>query len=305
MNDTPEQEIVEIFPDVVDSTMQTDAASCWRKFYYGRILGLANPGANIHLNAGGAYAKGLEVYRKEYYSGNSDFERARALGMLALIREYGDPDFDVSETKQWHRVAEAYLSYIHHWGANTDYLVPAKLDGVNPSVEFSFAIPLEVRNPQTGDPLIFSGRADFVGDFNSMRFIVDDKTTSQLGASWSQQWDLRAQFTAYCWAAGVHKIDVAGAIIRGTAILKTKINHAEAIVYRPQWMIDAWHERMLERTQEMRVRFIDGAWPQNGQENGSCSEYGGCPFQRLCLSNKPEDWYSTYVVSRWNPLEKK
>lgn len=294
----------EEFPTVIDSSMRVDFSSCEKKFYYRHVLGLAPRSVNIHLNAGGAYAKALETFRKLFYSGEADFETARAEGVLALIKSYGNNDFDPGEAKQWYRMIDAFMSYLQKWSPATDYLRPAVFNG-GPAVEFSFAIPLDHRHPTTGDPILYTGRFDMFGEMNDMLFVVDDKTTSRLGPTWSQQWELRSQFTGYCWGAAQYGHPVAGAIVRGTAILKHDINHAEAIVYRPQWMLDRWEERLHQDIPAMKQCFETKCYRNNGEENGSCYAYSGCAYQRLCQSNNPEAWMETeYVIHRWNPMQK-
>lgn len=302
------------FPTVLDSSMRTDYASCPRKFYYRHLLGVAPLGVNIHLNAGGAYADALEVFRKSYYTG-TDFETARALGVLALIKSYGDPDFEPSEAKQWYRMVDAFLSYLANWHPSHDYLKPATFNG-EPAVEFSFALPVDsnLLQPDTLDPLLFVGRFDMLGILNDTLFVVDDKTTSRLGVQWSAQWDLRSQFTGYCWGAQQFGHQVGGAIIRGTAILKTQINHAEAVVYRPKHIIDRWYDRLVCDGYEMVARYaslsddpenrtsLDACFPCTGEENGSCSSYSGCAYKSLCEVANPLEWIDgNFVISRWDP----
>ena len=67
-----------------------------------------------------------------------------------------------------------------------------------------------------------AGRALRFGQMGEGLYIEDDKTTSQLGSSWGAQWDMRSQFTGYAWAARQSGLPIAGIIVRGISILKTK-----------------------------------------------------------------------------------
>ena len=60
------------FPEVIDSTMRNDFVSCGVKFMLARVYGLATKGGSVHLVAGGAFAKGIEVVRKCYYRDNRE-----------------------------------------------------------------------------------------------------------------------------------------------------------------------------------------------------------------------------------------
>jgi hypothetical protein len=300
------------FPIVIDSSMRVDYCACPRKFYLRHVLGLAPIGTSIHLTAGSAYADALETFRKSYYGAEEDFETARARGVEALLITYGNPDFDVSEAKQWYRMVDAFLAYLVNWNPATDYMKPAMFDG-KPAVEFSFALPIheELVHPQSGDPLLYVGRFDMLGKMNNTLFVEDDKTTGRLGQQWSGQWDLRSQFTGYCWGAQQYGHPVGGAIIRGTAILKTKITHAEAIVYRPKFMIQRWLKRLQGNVAMMCAAFeglmtaeldVDAAFPNYGEENGSCASYSGCSYKMLCESPDPANWVDgNFEVSYWDP----
>jgi hypothetical protein len=136
-------------------------------------------------------------------------------------------------------------------------------------------------------------------------FVFDDKTTSALGPLWSKQWNLRSQFTAYTYGAQQHQLPVIGAIIRGMSILKSKCDTAEAIVYRPRWMIDRWVERLQWDVQRMIAMWNSGYWPNTGEESGACSDYGGCPFQVLCESEHPDNYIPVYFAEgRWDPMHR-
>lgn len=292
------------FPAVIDSTMRADFNACPALFMLRDVYGLRPAGTNVHLNAGGAYAKGLETFRKAYFFDNLDFSDARALGAEALIREYGDPqDIPEDHPKSWHRTLEAYKSYLVEWPPATDPLKPHEVEGAG-TIEFSFAMPLPIHHPETGDPIIFAGRFDMLAELNATLFVVDDKTTSRLGPTWADQWRLRSQFTGYVWAARQFGYPVAGAVIRGTAILKTKITHAEAIVYRPAHLIDRWYNRLLWDVQRMVNYWNQNFFPNCGEESGACSHYGGCAYADLCDKADWEEWADTnYIVDRWNPIQ--
>jgi hypothetical protein len=151
---------------------------------------------------------------------------------------------------------------------------------------------------------MYGGRFDMFAEFQDAMFVEDDKTTSQLGPSWMKNWVLDSQFTGYCFAAREFGHTVAGAIIRGLSILKSGYGHAQAIVYRPDWMIERWYENLL-RTIEDMIR----TWEQEryiyALDKHSCNAYGGCGFSRLCESPNPQGWLEMYYEPRiWNPLAK-
>ena len=129
----------------------------------------------------------------------------------------------------------------------------------------------------------------------------DDKTASQLGASWSRQWDLRSQFTGYTWAARSAGISVQGVLIRGISILKTKYDCAEAVSYRPEWQVERWLGQTLRDIQRAIKCWEDGYW--DWSLDHACTEYGGCTFRQICLMQDPQPFLDlNFERKYWNPL---
>jgi hypothetical protein len=291
----------EEFPTLVDSTMISNFRACQRQFHRGFVMGLAPASPSIHLHAGAVYAFGLETLRKEFYGRGTPLDECIRLAFDAMVKEWGDFEAPEGHVKSFDRVVEAFLSYIERYPPATDPIKPLMVRG-EPAVEFTFAIPIEgTAHPVTGQPILYGGRFDFLGEFNGALYVVDDKTASQLGATWGRQWDLRGQFTGYCWAAREYGFNAAGAVVRGTAFLKNSITHAEAITYRPQWMIDEWLVALRSTILRMQECYASGYWEPDLAD--ACSAYGGCTFKELCTKARWEEWIDpTYVVRRWNPL---
>ena len=291
------------FPTVIDSSIMESFATCMRKGYWAHIRGKVPAGINPHLNAGGAYAKGMEVFRKAYYSGET-FEVARVRGFIALTKEYGKEDPEQT-SKQWKNVVLAYLFYFLQYPPDKDKLKPHMHNG-EPWVEFSFAVPLNLSHPKTGEPLIYAGRVDMIATIESVLYIVDDKTTGQLGATWADQWRLRGQMTGYSFAAKQHAVPAVGVIIRGTSIQKTQNKFIEAITFREDWKVNRWLTNLEILIERVKDNFLNKTWPTDGELNNACAAYGGCPYRRLCESPQPEEWLHPYFQNfRWNPLDRK
>lgn len=290
------------FPPVIDSTMLASfacPAKFWRSYIH-RYSSSANK--SIHLIAGGAYAKGLEVARKAYFDG-ADPEEALLLGTEALIIDYGDADPGIT-AKSLGRMVGALEYYFHVYPLDTDDARIATIGGV-PAVEWSFGLPLPFTHPDSGEPLLYAGRTDMLCDFAGGLYALDDKTTSQLGASWPRQWELRGQFSGYSWAARELGIRLAGTLVRGLCILKTGYNHSQAIVNQPDWKIDRWVAHRDHIISQMLESYRSGTY--HFALNEECNSYGGCTFKQVC--NVPPEhqatWLDTnYVEHEWNPLHK-
>ena len=252
-----------------------------------------SPFPNVHLHAGKAWASALESARLAYYANGETSRDAQAIGLETLIREYGDfiaPERGSGSAKSLDRLIEAFVYYFNTFPLESDPAQPHIGPEGKPMVEFNFALPIhpDLLHPETGDPILFAGRADMVARFAGALTIYDDKTTSALGGSWANQWTRRSQFTAYTWAAHQYGIPVSQVLVRGIAILKTTINHAQAIPVRTKHHIEEWHGQVIRDIRRAIECWKEGYWDVNLSD--SCSSFGGCMFQQPCQSSNPEPW---------------
>lgn len=287
------------FPHVIDSSMIASFRACPQKFFREYMQHYKPATPSVHLHAGAAYARGLEVTRTKFYDEGICESDATAYGLDALMRAYGDYDPQDS-AKSLERMAGAFEFYFDRYPLATDDAKPVQL-GSRHAIEFSFAEPLESLHPETGDPIIFCGRADMIAEFAGGIYIFDDKTTSSLGASWTKQWEMRSQFSGYCWAAKRAGIAVNGVLVRGISILKTKYDTQQAITSRADWEIARWYDQVLLDIERMVEMWKTGYWDYNLDH--ACAEYGGCMFLNACKSPDPQPWLDLYFTKRiWDPL---
>lgn len=289
------------FPAVIDSSLVSAFRSCPQKAFLEYFRHYKPRTPSVHLHAGGAFAKGLEVARREYFLVGKSESEAVELGLYALLKSYGDFECPEDSAKSATRMAGAFEFYFAQYPMSTDTCVPAALPGGLRGIEFSFVEPIEVRHPESGDPILYSGRFDMIAEYAGGMYGFDDKTTSQLGASWSKQWDLRSQFTAYTWGAKMGGIPTQGFIIRGVSILKSKYDTQQAITYRPEWQVERWYDQVIKDVTRMKQMWEDEYWDYDLNE--ACTSYGGCPFRKVCLSADPTPWLQAEFRRReWNPI---
>lgn len=290
-----------MFPHAVDSTMLATFRSCPQKFFRQYLQHWKPREESVHLVAGGAFASGIEAARRAFYERGQSREDAQAAGLQALIEHYGDFECPDDSAKSLMRMCGALEFYFENYPLGEDGMEPVAFAGGRRGIEFSFAQPLPFTHPVSGDPILYTGRADMIAEFAGGVYVVDEKTTSSLGASWARQWEMRAQFTGYSWACRENGIDVAGTIIRGVSILKTKYDTQQAITYRAPHEIDRWLEQTLRDLARMKQMWSDGWWDY--ALDHACAEYGGCALQRVCKSADPEPWLASYFTQRvWDPL---
>lgn len=288
------------FPELIDASLLASFKSCPQLCKKTYLQHYKSKEPSVHLLAGGAFASGCEKTRTAFYVDGCDSETAVALGVGELLRFYGDFQCPADSAKSATRMAGAFEFYWDNYPLD-QISDPIILPGGKRAIEVSFAEPLPILHPVTKNPLIYCGRMDAILNFAGGRFITDEKTTTQLGASWSRQWDLRSQFTGYAWGARQIGIKVTGALVRGISILKTKYETQQAPVYKPDWVIDRWYEEMLDWVRDLVRCYETGKWRHNFDH--ACAEYGGCQFRQACQSQDEQPWLETYFERRrWNPL---
>lgn len=317
-----------MFPHTWDSTMLAAFRSCPQKAFRSYIQHWKPKAESVHLIAGGAFAKGVEVARLSYYEGllakwqaddkgkmkvidqafrqdlPGNRELAEAQGLAALINTYGDFECPPESAKSLERTAGALEFYFSQYPLGADSLSPLTFPNGRSAIEFSFAEPLEVLHPVTGNPLLYTGRCDMIGEFHGGIYAVDEKTTSSLGASWSRQWEMRGQFTGYQWAAQRAGLNVQGSLIRGVSILKTKYDTQQAITYRSPHEVDRWLDQSHRDLRRAIAMWEEGHWDY--AIDSACAEYGGCSMLRICKSPSPEDWLPVDFTQRvWDPLARR
>jgi hypothetical protein len=291
------------FPEAIDNSIRSNFVACEAKFHHGFIRNISPSGTSVHLHAGGAFAHGVEATRRAFYVEGRSPDEAIGHGVQELLLFYGDYECPPESPKSAERMAGALEFYFSRYPLDSDYLRPWT-DGSSTGIEFSFAIPLPILHPVTGNPILYTGRFDMLAEEqrSGTLFVVDEKTATQLGSSWAKQWELDAQFTGYCWGAQQYGKPVAGAIIRGVSILKTKYDSVECPVQRSPFQIERWYKQLLRDVQRMIEIWRSGEFSYQ-LDKGSCGNYGGCSYSILCNSPEPERWIPIQFEPRvWHPM---
>lgn len=303
-------------PIHIDSTMMTTFRSCPRKFYHNFVLGCTLPGVSIDLHAGGCFASALETVYTQIWLHNRDLRDALVIAHARFMQEWGDV-----EAPEWKRTAktkdrtwEAVEYYFSVWTPRTDPIMPYSDSEGKPTIEYTFAIPLEPTHkfnqrsgtfPEhpSGSPFIYCGRFDMLGQLGGKPVPKDDKTTGgSIGRVWASQWNLRSQFMGYVWACQQCCISADSVAVRGIAIQKEQFVTAEALIPFSRMLIDRWYEQLRRDLWRITDAWHSGVWDYNFGD--TCTAYGLCPFMDACQSNAPDNWLSSFERRVWNPLNK-
>jgi hypothetical protein len=292
------------FPQVIDSSILTTYA-CPTKFFYQYCLNRHPARKSVHLHAGGAFAKGIETVRKAFYLENKPLDQALFDGFRAFTTYWGDYDqTGVSGTgqyKSFENMAMAMFDYFRQYDPRSDHIQPfIKKDGT-PAVEFTFAIPLPINHPETGEPILYAGRCDMIGQMKKQVVLVDEKTAYSIATDWSTPFSMRGQFIGYTWAAKEFGIPASACAVRGISIQVKNIKHVEAIIQFPDHAIQSWHKEMLNKIESLITHWKNKDFPMSyGNE---CGSFGGCSYLDLCKSANPDMWIDTFDTRKWDPLD--
>ena len=292
------------FPNNLDSTMMAAFDSCEQKFYQEYCLRLAPHATSPDLHAGGAFAYGCEVMRKAIYIDKLPYLQSLTAAVNAFTLFWGMVEDPVDERnpKTFANSLGALWDYFNVYKPDDDPIQPVVGENSMPAVEFSFAIPMRVAHPETGDPILYAGRFDMLGVYNGMVCVLDEKTTKSLSTNWATQWAMRGQFMGYCFAAQQYGYDCSTAVVRGIAIQKTQYKHLQAIVQFNKFHINRWWDQINLRAQRMADCWKNNDWRLSFGDG--CASYGGCMYMELCISANPTTWYSDYEERLWDPLKR-
>ena len=298
-------------PSTIDSTMLVSLRNCKASFYREHVLKRSLPTSSIHLLAGGAFASGIEAYRRAYYADGYSKQSALDIAFLAANTSWGDADcFDQNpaSTKSLDRVFAAIASYFSTYPIDTDRFQPhIRADDGQPTIEFSAAVPLDPSygfplHPSTGEPFIWHIRSDGLGKFRNLSVFSDEKTTTSLGQSWVSKWPLRNQFISYAWCYREMGLPYRTALVRGVGLLKTKITHAEALIHYPDHLINNWVDTAAFSVNQMVQHWEADYWPE--EYGDACTSFGNCKFTDVCLAPKERQaayLEDSYIPRNWDP----
>ena len=119
------------------------------------------------LIAGGAIAAAIEAVRIGVYQHGKDVPNSLIPAYKAFVKEWRDytPPENSKSFKTFGNCWSAVEQYFAWKPPLTDELQPLRTRDNKPFVEFSFAVPLPLLHPETGEPFIYVGRFDLLGSW--------------------------------------------------------------------------------------------------------------------------------------------
>lgn len=304
-----------IFPHLIDNSIRKVLVKCQKAAHYRYELGLqAVDNKRVDLVAGKAFAKGCEVARRLFYLSSYSQDAAMREAVEALHASYGDFRCPADSNKTPDKVGGALMAYFEKYPMQrATGLIPYTFPDGKLGVEMYFEHDLLIEHPDDDVLLKYCGNFDalMIDLDDGGLWVMDEKTSSQMGPKWVNQWPLDSQMTGYVWGAGRMLLDmgiteeIKGAIIGGVAIKKYDCEVARFPTYRPDWMVERWYDQLLNDLAQWKLAYEGNS--HNMNLDHSCAYYNNpCEFAPLCLSKQPEKIMhgGLYEVKFWNPKER-
>jgi len=297
---------------VIDSSKVQAYLECPRMYFYRYILGWQSA-MKIHNDKefGRAWHKGM-AYLAEH---NHEYSNENILGAYNEFLEDYRKDFSEEEDsmfakKNAQRALQAYISYADRWPDDSKMFETIY-------VEVAGSVSIHPELP----PLYF--RIDTVARLrnNNKVIILERKTGTNPGESWSNQWMLKTQVGTYMHVAYClfPEDEVYGALIDGTFFgTKTKFNHDRVDIKRSKLDMQVWSWNTMQHIDSIMNEMeylkqpdvysnpVMECFPMNTE---SCTKYWGCLYHNLCtswanpLQRIGEEPELGFVKEFWDPRE--
>lgn len=149
----------------------------------------------------------------------------------------------------------------------------------------------------------YGGIFDGLAQFGDKVYVLEHKSTSQLGDTFFTQFNPNNQVTGYIWAAHqLSGLDVAGAMINAIGVYKAgKTRFRRQVTTRDEHDINQWRRNVTATCEEIASHRRAKFWPQR---TTSCTQYGLCAYHQVCTLSETE-WQERrleqdYVKSTWD-----
>ena len=310
------------FPLLLDSTILCSYRACPQQAFRAYFQRMKSPGIDPDLHFGGCYATGLDTMRKAFYLHDYSSSESFSKGCTALTQAWGDytpPDTKQGpHVKSWAKCLEALDTYRKFWPLEDDNLKPLHHASI-PSIEYSFTstiidpfTDLPFIHPDTGDPLLHSGRIDMIAvTAGSTIAPLDDKTSSRM---WDINWRLRNQFMGYTDQLQSQGIKTDLFLVRRMIIYKHQCTPLQEMITFPPHVLSRYREQRANTIHDMlrKWEFFKHLLLETDDEEpwrafdynfgDTCTAYKGCAFQELCLARDPTIHEPSFEHNSWSPV---
>ena len=289
--------------EVVDSTILGTLDECPRKAQYQFQMGMKTRGEHRALDFGKAYHAGVGAWYKSGKNLNLAVIGFNQEYTSCITEDFPDKEVRTHEKGQELLCARDRLFKSEEWEIQGD-----------PEQQFVLDIP--------GCPMRYAGFIDAFGreTKGEMQYVVQEEKTST--SPWIFCPHPNAQITGYIYAArSLFKQDIRRAYLTMAGIYKSSIDgrvkgkkkddplrevvNREIIDLDP-WDLEEWVDDV--RVKMLSIKIYQAGWIWWPKNTRSCGNYGGCPYQPICLA--PPNMREAFLESNfeqefWSPLDER
>lgn len=273
--------------DAFDYTMLSTFMNCRRRYNYRINRGLVSKKPPTALTFGGAIHEALDSWYED-----KNVDKA-----VTLFKESFEERLD-DDNKRTHQMGEWILRNYHEQYQYQPWELVQS--------EMSFSLHFR-------DDKKFIGRIDKIIKWGDALWVVDHKTTSQLGSQFFKTAEPNLQFTGYVWAARQLGYNAVGVILDAILVAKgllpgTSKNYkltplARFDVYRSDDHLKEWKDTAEGIMGDIEMCEATNKWYPNFD---MCTYYGECPFRKVCKEDsdiRERIIEADYDVNHWSPLK--
>lgn len=243
---------------------------CNYKWFLTRCCRLYKYSSNVDLEAGGEFAKAMEIVRNAYYKDGLSEQQAVQLGVDNILTSYAltyNENPWKESVKSPEKMAEVLRMMFKENSMEDTTIVPFEMSDGELSVEQEFHVELPIKNPDTGQPIVLKGLLDMLGMRGDTVFGVDEKTCKSVLTDTIAQADLLRtsnQFVCYVNLANKNKEKFGNVEVTHFKVHKCKVKDkyspTENVVEGYEFLIDIWFQKtwwsnMLFQVQDMVYKY--------------------------------------------------
>ena len=294
----------------IDNFALTMFQSCPAKYQLRIKEGWTSRRKSGALGFGGALHEGLAEWYRTH-------DKVKAVE--AVVKSW-PANLPIDDWRTREKCVEVMVQYMKAYPDEEFKIVGAP---ANPMVECTFTIDtgmflscIECRidwDPAVGntvclacgqplEPIEYGGIFDGLVEFNGSMYVLEHKTTSQLGAYYFDQFKPNNQVTGYIWGGSqLAGQRVGGAIINAIGIYKASATKFERqITTRSDDSIKEWLTNLRNVCEMIRECEIRHHWPMS---TPACTMYGKCEYHQVhvlsTFNERQKLLEQDYVKDEW------
>lgn len=291
----------------IDNFALTMFQSCPAKFDLRILQGWTSRRKSAALGFGGAFHAGLAAW---YRTGSR-------VEMLKAVKDQWPDGMPVDDYRSLQKCVEVLLAYVKQYPAETFRVVPGMVEvaftlstGMYLSC-FGCGAKLGAWNGKDAlcghcgkelELIEYGGIFDLLVEFSGAVYVVDHKTTSQMGGGFFDQFKPNNQITGYTWASRLLTgMRVGGALINAVCALKASATRFERqISTRTDDEIAEWLVSVYQTCEQIQQCRRTGIWHL---QTVNCTMYGRCEFHQVHVLPHPKQRMAIleqeYIKSEW------